>query len=463
MRGNRKSFTPPIVKVTIASVIAAAWPMSGTAAARLEFAVGNVLARQTTGTERVLAKGAVIQPGETIITGIDGRAQLKFDDGARLSLQPETEFRIDEYVFSGEAKGQEKGFFSLIKGGLRTITGLIGRQNKQAYRMNTPAATVGIRGTEFSLLYTGGDNGSLSVGTGDGEVSVCNDAGCVFVSGGESAIVTGKQNAPIKTDVRPNLPPKQASQGSIVALLEGGAKAAPELANLPNGTFSVSDTRTDSGGIAPVGPASVSGAGFTVAVAGGKNGADFFDKITGAKTTFGSYSELLAADDGTTYFSANKIKGSFATDGVVGWGVWESGKKNSSENLANLHYVVGIPTATSSMPTSGTIDYKLAGYTLPTTTSGLVGGPVTGHMSVQFTGAWTASIVLSSTIGGAAMNINQNVSGGPDGQISFGSSPCSGTCIRGAFYGANASHAGIVYQTNVGGVGNVSGSAVFSR
>ena len=129
-------------------------------------------------------KGAEISNGDTIRTGDGGRAQVRFSDGALISLQPTTEFRVDNYEFSNQPTGQEKGFFSLIKGGMRTITGLIGRSNRDNYKVTTSVATIGIRGTGcyieaeakttyFCLCYgeaaiEGADEAHRQLGDGDG-------------------------------------------------------------------------------------------------------------------------------------------------------------------------------------------------------------------------------------------------------------------------------------------------------
>ena len=101
------------------------------------------------GVQRPLGKGAEIGNGDTVRTGEGGRAQLRFTDGAMVSLQPQSEFRIDDYQYAGQTDGQEKGFFSLLKGGLRTITGWVGRTHRENYKVTTNVATIGIRGTEF--------------------------------------------------------------------------------------------------------------------------------------------------------------------------------------------------------------------------------------------------------------------------------------------------------------------------
>jgi hypothetical protein len=98
--------------------------------------------------------------------------QLRFTDGAMVSLQPQTtQFRIDAYEFKGQPDGSEKGFFSLLKGAMRTITGAIGKADRKAYRLDTAVATIGIRGTEYAVAY----GNSITVTTNSGLIEVCNN------------------------------------------------------------------------------------------------------------------------------------------------------------------------------------------------------------------------------------------------------------------------------------------------
>lgn len=146
-----------------------------------------------------------------------------------VSLQSDTEFRIDNY-HSGKPDGQEKGFFSLLKGGLRTITGLVGRVNRSNYQVTTNVATIGIRGTEYTAIL--GD-GVLHVNTGEGLIEVCNAAGCMLLASGESGIVSGSR-APSRTDSKPQLPPTQpfGSTAVVYSKSEGSVKYGNDPAGL---------------------------------------------------------------------------------------------------------------------------------------------------------------------------------------------------------------------------------------
>ncbi|MBE7461744.1 MAG: FecR domain-containing protein [Zoogloeaceae bacterium] len=163
-------------------------------AAKVDFAVGDVSVIQTNGMRRPLARGAEVQAGETVDTG-GGRTQLRFTDGAMVSLQPQTQFRIDAYEFKGQPDGSEKGFFRLLKGAMRTITGAIGKADRTAYRLDTAVATIGIRGTEYAVAY----GNSITVTTNSGLVEVCNAAGCLLVEAGQSAYVPDANTLPAFT------------------------------------------------------------------------------------------------------------------------------------------------------------------------------------------------------------------------------------------------------------------------
>jgi hypothetical protein len=185
----------------IAAIISAAFPIvSHAAAGRVEFAIGNVTASAADGRERSLAKGGEINTGDTIQT-TDGRTQIKFTDGGYMSLQPNTQFKVDDYAYDGKADGSEKGFFKLVKGGLRAITGAIGHTNKTTYRINTPVATIGIRGTELTGEYTEeGDNKKLIVHVSGGSVYLQNSGGNLVLFQGQSGIVTNENEEPDYTD-----------------------------------------------------------------------------------------------------------------------------------------------------------------------------------------------------------------------------------------------------------------------
>jgi hypothetical protein len=113
---------------------------------QVEFAQGLVSAQQRGQTPRFLSKGDTLQDGDVINTGGKGFAVIVFPDGAKMTLRPNTTFAIDQY---NTTAGQESVVMRLLKGGLRAITGAIGKSKPESVRISTPTSTIGIRGTSF--------------------------------------------------------------------------------------------------------------------------------------------------------------------------------------------------------------------------------------------------------------------------------------------------------------------------
>ncbi len=138
-------------------------------AGRTGFVKGQVVARSPGGRARQLAAGGPVYNGETLVTGAGSYAVIGFRDKSRVTLLPDTEFRVDKLVFDEQAPRRDEGVFSLLRGGLRAVSGLIGHRGGRGYQMRTAVATIGIRGTEYYALCEGiCQNPAADGGTGPG-------------------------------------------------------------------------------------------------------------------------------------------------------------------------------------------------------------------------------------------------------------------------------------------------------
>ncbi len=109
--------------------------------------VRGVLTSSTDGEfPKLIGKDMPLHNGDVLNTGTRGFAIIKFIDGTKMTLRPNTKFQINNVSIK---KNEENVFFSLIRGGFRAITGAISKSNPRAFRVHTPVATIGIRGTEF--------------------------------------------------------------------------------------------------------------------------------------------------------------------------------------------------------------------------------------------------------------------------------------------------------------------------
>ena len=97
--------------------------------------------------------GAKVREGDVVVTGADGSVGITFSDNTLLSIGPDSRLSIDRFAFDPTT---HKGAFeaSLGKGTLAGVSGKIAKQSPDAMRVKTPAALLGVRGTEF-VIRTG--------------------------------------------------------------------------------------------------------------------------------------------------------------------------------------------------------------------------------------------------------------------------------------------------------------------
>lgn len=128
---------------------------------------GSMTAKGTDGALRVLKIFAKVLPGDILFMGKDSYARIKFADGAQITLQPGAQFKIEDYHFDAQQPDKDRAGFNLVKGGLRAVSGLIGKRGDQdSYSVKAQTATVGIRGTHFGMLLCKSDCGSISTPEG---------------------------------------------------------------------------------------------------------------------------------------------------------------------------------------------------------------------------------------------------------------------------------------------------------
>lgn len=141
-------------------------------------AVGEVRAIASDHSERPLKRRSKFYSGDIIAVGKGAKAQIRFTDGTLLSLQQNTRIRIDDFSFSGNpSDSSNRNFITLLQGGFRTITGAVGKVNPDAHAVKTPVATIGVRGTVYSVNY----HDALDVGVYSGKVRISNDSGRIEI------------------------------------------------------------------------------------------------------------------------------------------------------------------------------------------------------------------------------------------------------------------------------------------
>ncbi len=130
----------------------AAMPAAAIANGTIQQLSGTITVQKADGGVRVLARQSQVASGDTLNAERDSYAQVRFSDGAVMTLKPNTRIKIEDFAFDQAQSARDNFAFSLLKGGMRMITGLVGKRgNQDALRMSTVTATVGIRGTTFTV------------------------------------------------------------------------------------------------------------------------------------------------------------------------------------------------------------------------------------------------------------------------------------------------------------------------
>ncbi len=136
---------------------------------------GELNAIDGAGVRRRLVDGAGVYPGDLVETGETTQAVLAFRDESKVTLGATTRFRIDNFIYDSKNPGEGRYLVSLLRGSLRALSGLIGKSNNRNVGYSTSTATIGIRGTEFSMDCTGACAGE----SGDGGLNLYTWLGAI--------------------------------------------------------------------------------------------------------------------------------------------------------------------------------------------------------------------------------------------------------------------------------------------
>jgi hypothetical protein len=188
----------------------------------------QLLAKKADGKVKVLNQTSMVEVGDVLETQTKTYAKIKFIDGSEVTMAPNTQFKIDNYSYDKEKPKDDHSLFTLIKGTLRSITGELGHRNHDRYQLNTPSATIGIRGTTFLARYIAKEdatapdkkdaNGNKAQGNGcdknhsaltskviEGVVYLANDGGTQTYTKGQFGCAVSSDKAPIVLDADPEI------------------------------------------------------------------------------------------------------------------------------------------------------------------------------------------------------------------------------------------------------------------
>ncbi len=146
---------------------------SGVGAVTLTIGVSHVV---RAGQVLSLAKGAAIEVGDRIETTDSGHVHIRFVDGARVSVRPDSVLTVEAYQYDPDHPDRTAVKFDLEKGIARAISGDAAHQAKDRFRLNTPLVAIGVRGTDFTTQA--GPHSAVVVVNQGAIVLAPLDAGC---------------------------------------------------------------------------------------------------------------------------------------------------------------------------------------------------------------------------------------------------------------------------------------------
>ena len=102
------------------------------------------------GSKIEVSLGMKLQEKDSVITKGNAKVQIIFEDETIITIGKNSEFSIEEYLFDETEEPSLK--FGLLRGAMRTITGKIGKMAPEKFAVKTKTATIGIRGTNFTIV-----------------------------------------------------------------------------------------------------------------------------------------------------------------------------------------------------------------------------------------------------------------------------------------------------------------------
>lgn len=211
---------------------------------------GPLLAQKPDGTLKPLALRSEVESGDTLQSQAGAYALLRFIDGSEITMKPSTTLAVEQFAFTRGKQDADSASFQLVKGGLRSVSGLLGQRSKEKFFIKTPSATIGIRGTTFIIEYidagseqqvgqqaAGGAPGAtalippaplppgglppgLHVYVNEGGISVTNQAGQGLYDPGQFGYIKDYTTKPFKMTSNPGMqfnPPASFTQQAAPA------------------------------------------------------------------------------------------------------------------------------------------------------------------------------------------------------------------------------------------------------
>jgi hypothetical protein len=123
---------------------------------------GNLLVSRANGFVKVLDVGSQIEEGDLLTSRKQTYATLTLTDDSSVTLGPETDLKIERYVYYKRTPDHDGALLALSSGSVRITSGLLGTRSGDTFTLATPTATLDIRGASVVAEYIAPAQAQLS-------------------------------------------------------------------------------------------------------------------------------------------------------------------------------------------------------------------------------------------------------------------------------------------------------------
>ena len=123
---------------------------------KVSLVLGSAFRESASAPRQSLKVGDPLRVGDSILTEASGHVHVEFNDRALVSVRPLSQLQIIRYDYDPARPEQSVVKFNLVEGITRAISGEAARNARERFRLNTPIAAIGVRGTDFVVRSSGG-------------------------------------------------------------------------------------------------------------------------------------------------------------------------------------------------------------------------------------------------------------------------------------------------------------------
>lgn len=216
------------------------------AAGQVSLVIGEAHVVRADGSREAIRRGASIMVGDRVETAGNGHVHVRFIDNGVVSVRPESVLEVQAYRYDAQNPAANEVRLRLDQGASRSISGAATEFDKSRFRLNTPIAAIGVRGTDFIVQA---DTSGVRATVADGAIVIgplagdCS-AGALGPCGGEASRVLSAGMGSLMAEVRPGEAQTRLvpAAGTVLAAVSGkaeeGSHQRPQGESL---TYSVND------------------------------------------------------------------------------------------------------------------------------------------------------------------------------------------------------------------------------